>query len=406
MGDTDEHDSRSPSGGDWWGNCPGAPALCEKLGLKSTTSPAAEWGTMAHGWAEKAANFILGRAPKPVIWPPDKKLVECLDFYTNALFASDESVFEDPHCQLCDCKPKSWQWGIEHKGGIPHLPYSKGTKDAVSYCPVHRWLRVSDLKTGYGEVEARDNIQCAIYGLHELLSKKTWCVDRVVIEIIQPFAPSGIRVKRWALTPLELLEWLPVVQRKVAASMHPNAPLVAGDKQCRFCPANAVCLERKKLLTAVAVKQFGIAPPASFTPEDVAWALDKREELRDWIKAVDSLAYQLASNGVKIPGYKLVQGRDGNRKWADEEATRKHLLNAYHLATDVTFEPAVLKSPADIEDILKKVGQKAKDAKEVVDSQCTRKPGEEKLVPVSHKGEEIHKDKTATFAGMIDRNRS
>jgi len=380
------HAIRSPSGADWWGNCPGAPALVESLGLpRREAGPAAEWGTTVHGYAERATNYILGRMGAPPLIT-DKQALEVVEFYTNQIFQPGEP--------LCDCPSKDWVVGVEEKGGSIYLPHSNGTRDFVAHCPKHLWLRTVDLKTGHGEVEAEWNWQAIIYSLQDLLSGK-YRVNTVVIEIIQPRSPSGRRVKRWTIPALQLLELLPVVIRKVQASMTPGAPLVAGEKQCKYCDAAAVCLERRKAVTRSAQLQLQFGLAVKPTPEQTAEALNLVPQLKDWIKSVETYAYQQANAGVRIPGYKLVQKRDGNRKWADElDAENKIALLATRNGirpADCQVQPA-LKSPAQLEKLF---------GKEVIDELCIREPGGTALVEESDERPAVIVDKLATFQGLL-----
>lgn len=388
MGD---HAIRSPSGADWWGRCPGAPALVESLGApRREAGAAAEWGTMCHGIGETAVNYVLGRGPQPQFPPNDPQAREVVEFYTNAIFCPEEP--------LCDCNPKTWVVGVEERGGSSYLPHSSGTRDFVAHCETHRWLRVVDLKTGHGEVEAEGNGQGAIYALHDLMSGK-YRVSKVVIEIIQPRSPSGRPVKRWVLTPLELLELLPVIIRKVQASMTPGAPLVAGEKQCKYCDAAAVCPERRKAVTRAA--QLQLLPGRKLAPDETAEALDLVPQLKDWIKSVESYAYQQANSGVKIPGYKLVQKREGNRKWADEKEVIGRL--GCVLDENQIFDSTV-RSPAQMEKVLTKVDaqQLGKDSvKELIDELCTREPGGTVLMEESDPRPAVVVDKLATFQHLL-----
>lgn len=380
-----KHAVRSPSGADWWGRCPGGPALVESLNLPPRPpGPAAEWGTMCHGLGETGIKFVLGRGNAPLFPTKDDEAKEVVDFYTNQVFAPDEP--------LCDCSPKSWVVGVEERGGSKYLEHSSGTRDFVAYCPVHRWLRVVDLKTGHNEVEALENWQGAIYALHDLMSGK-YIVSRVIIEIVQPRSPSGRKVKRWELSPLELLEWLPVFIRKVEASMAPNAPLVAGEKQCKYCPAAPVCPERRKGVTRAAQLQFGITDRSyRHPPEDIAEALVLVPQLKDWIKSVEAYAYQMANNGMVIPGFKLVQKRDGNRKWTDEEAAFKFFEALAPQVSRSMYVESKLIGPAQADKIL---------GKEKTNELCTREPGGTVLVEDSDNRPAVVVDKLATFQHLL-----
>jgi hypothetical protein len=376
------HAKRSPSGYDWWGNCPGGPDFVEKLGVTRESGAAAEWGTVGHGHGEQAANYILGRRPDPPQLPAgDPAMKEVVEFYVNQLF---NPTFEDGEEPLCDCNPKTWTVGVEEKLANPRLPEVWGTGDFVANCDRHGWLRVVDLKTGHGEVEAKDNAQCAIYALLALLSAKSK-VTRVIIEIIQPRSPTGRRVKRWHLKPLELLELLPVYRRAVQRSLAPDAPLIAGEKQCRYCPAAPVCPERRKGVHRAALLQFGIT--RTYTPEDVAEALKLVPQLKDWVKNVESFAYQVANNGMKIPGYKLVQKRDGNREWKDEEQVIADLTPSGEDLWD-----RKLKSPAQLE---KKFG------KDAINELCKREPGGMVLVEDSDERKETTVNRKLPFQHLL-----
>ena len=45
----------------------------------------------------------------------------------------------------------------------------------------------------------------------------------------------------------------------------------------------------------------------------------------NWANALEALALTELTTGKKIPGYKLVQGRSGNRKWTNESEIATHL---------------------------------------------------------------------------------
>lgn len=112
------------------------------------------------------------------------------------------------------------------------------------------------------------------------------------------------------------------------------------------------------------------APSATIlTPEQVSAILLEAHELKDWIKGVESLAYQLANRGMKIPRFKLAQKRLGNRKWKSEVEARGLLLK--HLNENQIYD-SKMKGPAAFDDEI---------GKEVIDALCTREPGGTVLVP-------------------------
>src|ERR1019366_10343854 len=92
------------------------------------------------------------------------------------------------------------------------------------------------------------------------------------------------------------------------------------------------------------VARLQLLPGRKLAPDETAEALTLVPQLEDWIKSVESYAYQQANSGVQIPGFKLVAKRDGNRKWADEKETEAELRGA-----GVDLFKHTLRSPADLE---------------------------------------------------------
>jgi hypothetical protein len=58
----------------------------------------------------------------------------------------------------------------------------------------------------------------------------------------------------------------------------------------------------------------------------LAACMDKADLIEDWVKAVRAEVERRLMAGQQVPGYKVVQGKMGHRKWADPataEATMK-----------------------------------------------------------------------------------
>lgn len=75
--------------------------------------------------------------------------------------------------------------------------------------------------------------------------------------------------------------------------------------------------------------------------------------LEAWIEGVRAFAYAEAGHGRPVPGWKLVESK-GRRKWADEEKAAEFLKAEYPVIADRLFEPASLKSIAQVEKVLHK----------------------------------------------------
>lgn len=83
-------------------------------------------------------------------------------------------------------------------------------------------------------------------------------------------------------------------------------------------------------------------------------------------------------DGGEIPGYKVVEGREGNRKWTDEAVVLKTLTDAGLTAEEVT-ETRLL-SPAAMDKALGK-----KRAAELLTDYIDRSPGAPAVVPETDK---------------------
>lgn len=73
-------------------------------------------------------------------------------------------------------------------------------------------------------------------------------------------------------------------------------------------------------------------------------------ELIEFLNAVEKAMLAELMAGKPVPGWKLVAGRPGNRKWSDETDAAK--LLAIHLSSDERYEKTLI-SPAKAEKLLK-----------------------------------------------------
>ena len=88
------------------------------------------------------------------------------------------------------------------------------------------------------------------------------------------------------------------------------------------------------------------------TPEKVGELLSKVDLIRSWCKELEKHAFNLAMRGVTVPGFKLVEKRQ-NRKWRDEAELAEFLTKKLKYNKEQIFEPVSLKSPAQMEKLLK-----------------------------------------------------
>lgn len=309
-----------------WSACPGSVKLCE--GIPEQKSSYAEEGTRAH---ELAAHLLLG---KPVIWET-QECKEAIELYVETVRndAGSNKILVEQKFDLSEIHPGCF-----------------GTADAVVYDPDLRLLRVYDYKHGQGIlVEVHNNSQLKYYGLGALLKTGYPCRE-VELVIVQPRAnhPDG-PVRRWRFDTFDLAEFAAYLSERAEATEKPNAPLKSGD-HCRFCPAAGICPELSK--KALAVAQTVFKPQTAYDPQALSETLKKLDVLEGYAKSVREFAYNEAQQGRCPPGFKLVQKR-ATRKWRDN-LSPQDLSSEFDLSADKIYEPLNLKSPAQIEKILKK----------------------------------------------------
>ena len=83
-------------------------------------------------------------------------------------------------------------------------------------------------------------------------------------------------------------------------------------------------------------------------------------------------------NGDELPGYKLVEGKLGNRKWKDEKTVFDRLIASGYSEEEIT-ETKVL-SPTQMD---KAIGKKK--ATELLEEYIERAPGAPTIAPISDK---------------------
>jgi hypothetical protein len=296
-----EHSALSPSGAHRWMRCPGSHALETRIAFK----PRKFSMTVTH---EMAADVQI---------------------YLDNLAKYNEDASEI---------------FIEQALPISHITGEEGATgsgDAVILDFPNAEIQVHDLKFGRGvEVDAEGNEQLALYLLGAL-------------ELFDTVAPEGgwqsfrsvIHQPRISPTPSECvwpLEELMVFATKAIAGASfariekarrvPPAQLVLvpGDKQCRFCDAKATCPALTKTVAETVLAEFVSldALPAVKDAQAVAIPADnaKLAGLLELVPMIESWCSHLTAHaeaellaGNTVPGYKLVQGKRGNRKWSSEE---------------------------------------------------------------------------------------
>jgi len=343
----------NPSAAARWVTCTASPRFilenADKLPPDDTV-----WnleGSTAH---EVAAAMLENREPNPA---------ECPTLITKEMRRHAWDYWE--YVQELGGKPF-----IERKFPLWYMPERNGKVDVLTISNGH--THVIDLKYGQGViVDPFENLQGAIYArsaLDTVLGATEIPLGKlmgspVTIHIYQPRGRGAedFPFHVWDTTWGEILEF--TKQVTVAAELilaDGETEFQPSDKACRFCPAKGFCTARTKdftrdvkVLAKVDRGPMHFPPVKAVTVEQLAAVLTHGDAIKQWVDDVREYALEHMKNGGVVPGFKLVQGRQGNRYWTDEEKAAKLLLEHTHLRENEVYERSVV-SPGGAEKLLGK----------------------------------------------------
>jgi len=207
------------------------------------------------------------------------------------------------------------------------------------------WIEIIDYKDGMGVVSAEGNMQLEQYAYGVLAGYKLpinveYPVKRIIMTIIQPkLALKGMKpITSFERDVRDMLTNMGTIIVQAAATDAPDAPLVPGESQCKFCRAKGSCAA----LASNVMKEVGIMfqpvvtqtldvaqqsadkDPAQMDDAQIRQIMEAAPLMRQLLEAVEKEALRRLEAGTPIPGLKLVHGR-GSRAWAlpEEEMAEK-----------------------------------------------------------------------------------
>jgi len=360
------HAQLSPSSASRWMACPGSVVL--NRDAPDTSSKFADEGTDAHELAALClANNLPPSAYEGRVLEKGNVVDQDMILAVGAYVDYVRDLVTATHGELM----------VEQRLPISSItgePDAKGTADAVILAGDE--LIVADLKYGRGvPVDADDNPQLQIYGLAALREfEVVGEFKRVRMVIHQPRLNS---VSEWVQTVEELNAFGVHVRQRAAAveraasSFIPwpssteqhaswNALFLApGASQCKFCSTKATCPS----LAARVQEEIGadfenlgdIHVVTRHVPdlrEDfLGQALAAADLIENWLKAVRAEAESRLLAGKPVPGFKLVQGKKGNRAWTSKEEAEA-VLKAMRVKHEQMYDYSVI-SPTSAEKLAK-----------------------------------------------------
>lgn len=197
-------------------------------------------------------------------------------------------------------------------------------------------LEIIDYKDGMNHVPCEDNPQLELYALGVLaglgipINGDFSQFATVRMTIVQPkLALKGMKAVQWVEMPVsELLDKIGKFAVGAHATDDPEAPLVPGESQCKYCRAKGGCSAlASKAMQEVGVmfekldvaKQSADKDPNTMTDEQLREIIEAAPLVRQLLEAAEAEAQRRLEAGQSIPGLKLVHGR-GSKSWALEEA--------------------------------------------------------------------------------------
>ena len=253
----------------------------------------------------------------------------------------------------------------------PWVPEGFGTADCIII--QGDTMDVIDYKYGQGvPVYAEDNPQMKLYGLGALNDYGfAFNVQKVRLHIFQPRL-NNISVDE--LTVADLMNWGEKVVKPIAQKAIKGKGGYNAGTHCKFCPHAGKCRTLTKTCTEyVEAHSVRVAVPV-LAPHEVAEVLAMEPIVALWLKRVKAQAMDTLLSGGKIPGYKVVEGKLGNRKWTADFQVLEALKGAGYKEEEIT--KTELLSPAAMD---KAIGKKK--VAELLEQFIDRAPGAPTLAP-------------------------
>ena len=375
----------SPSKRSRWALCPGS--IREEAKYPDTGSgPAAADGTHSHTLLEyciksgKAAQFYVGE----LMTDHDGSFHVDADRAARVQTALDYiEKRKAEHNGLCRVLTET-RVDPEHLLGRSDL---SGTVDVqIISSDV---LELIDYKDGMGIVSAEGNLQLEQYAYGVLAGYKlpvngAYPFKTIRMTIIQPkLALRGMpAITSHEVSVRDLMANMGTIISQAAATDAPDAPLVPGESQCKFCRAKGSC----NALASNVMKEVGIMfqpvvtqtldvaqqsadkDPSTMDDAQIAQIMEAAPLMRQLLEAVEKEAMRRMEMGQVIPGLKLVNGR-GSRTWALPEEEMAEKLIKMGIPKSAVYETKLV-TPAKAE----KLTWEKKDGTKVAltDRQLTR----------------------------------
>lgn len=399
-----KHSLLSASAADRWTSCPGSIPM--SAGIADTSGAAALEGTALH----EVTSACLEQGVDA-------------DSFERIKFERDGKVHD---IELNDEQREAVQEVVDYVRGVPGTKFYEltvsygraidqpedeafGTADVSGLNGRH--CDVMDAKFGRRFVDQHENKQMLLYGIGVVDALETLGdeIDTVGFHILQPRVGGKIAGEPWVITRSELETWIGYFKERAAkvqeaiVTFKPHDTkwqdeyLNPGEVQCMYCRAAAGCPKLREVAqtaaTSVAETEdfVGEFHPTTILdqmpPAQLSLALTWLPLLDIFSKATTAEALRRLGDGQTVPDYKLIRGREGHRRWADEEKAKEKAIELGATPAVIYGEPKI-KSPAQMQSVFKILLDCTKaEAAEAVNALTVRNPAKPALVKSAVPGE-------------------
>lgn len=345
-GNNDVHALLSPSGAKKWLSC-AASLACEK-DIPNTSGKAAVTGTACHTIAEVHLNAYIRGTALPLerevgayVLDEGKGQIKALISPMNGAVLITADMIEQVRKYTDYCKAiidVATYAKLEMRVNLTEVLHpgyegveTFGTADLVAVQELantdEHMLIIGDLKTGRHRVEAKENKQLMLYalGVYRRL-KRRYNITVVRLVIFQPYAGGA---SEWDISVEGLELFAKFAQKRAVLALdaykHGKKNLKASDFKpsadgCQWCRFSEQCAARTKTVNAALAEELEDDVALELTPEQLVAEYEKLPLLRQHIDKVEKAMAAALHSGKKVTGYKLVEGRPGNRAWKDADA--------------------------------------------------------------------------------------
>lgn len=270
-----------------------------------------------------------------------------------------------------------------------------------------RNLHVIDYKYGEGiVVSPENNLQASIYA-RSVVRKYAVHIGEdfpITVHIYQPRgrgsseSPFHLWETTWGEIK-EITDKIEFIAKGINGPPFPtNLAFAPSEKACQWCPAKGFCFARQATLTEslpmLAEIESGpkhLVPVKAVSMKQLAALVEHGSQLIKWIQDANKYALDYVKQGGQIPGFKLVQSREGNRYWRDEDAAAKILLLDTHLRANEVIVKSTI-GPAAVEKLIG-TNKFTADLMNLIG----RPPGKAVLAPLSDPREDLRIDPVTEF---------